>query len=285
MLFFYLEKIGFSLERIRKLDLSNAPLTVHPLSVFVAASNNYEVLFNIPIPHIRSWGGRRLTAQLNPFIEVINDYEQQGVKEAAYNHSALKKCSDSLKINNAADTLGLRSRSESYFSQLPPHLAAFPWDITDLVEKNKKRVDTLKRELSRYMLVIKQEDNISDNEIRGNAEIARVREIHKSIQKHGYNKNLPDFHHIEGQLLISERNEWVVLIRQGEHRVASLQALGYTEIPILIRKGNIIRRSDSNFWYQVMQKRMTNDEAMDIFDRIFCGDNNAPLVNIVGFFI
>lgn len=273
-------KAGYRIEKIISERQDKSSLEEHPLALLINKPYNTEILFNIPIDNIRSWGGRKVSSVYNPFLSVIEEYKKRG--KVDYANSSLCRLNGLRICNTASEALGV---SSSYFDQLPPELAVFPWEVIDPKNRENNQINTLKKELGQYLQNSTETERLVERDVRGNAEIQRIITIFNSISKNGYDVNRKDFHHIEGELLIAANNDWTVLVRQGEHRVAALKELGYTDIPIIIRKQNIIRRSEARFWFQVLNDNISQDSAIQIFDNVMKGDQAAPLVNIIGYFI
>ena len=275
-----LNKFDLRLIKLSKKDISFSNELENPLSFLINESESSEFIFNTPISSVRSWGGRKLDVNLNPFINIM--LELNNSKTPIYKDSALYKLSDIRKCKNASDTLGVNS---NYFSKLAPHLAVFPWDKVNPKLKIYNQTNTLKKELIKYLQPSTSLELLLKPEIRGEAEIKRIQFIYNSILKNGFSNNQHNFEPLEGQLLVTKENKWVVLIRHGEHRIAALKTLGYKSAPILIRKYNIIRESEVNYWWQVLEKRIDSKSAIKLFNNIIRGDQSAPLINIVGYFI
>lgn len=267
--------LNYSTKRIRLQQGRDSPL-----SFLIDEPESNELVFDIPLSVVRSWGGRSLDASLNPFIDIMQELKNSN--KIDFSGSALAKLSGIRKCNNASDTLGVDS---DYFAKLSPHLAVYPWDKIEPVSKIEGQKKTLRNELSQYLNSNTTSERLLRPETRGKAEIRRIRFLYESIRKNGFSETHHNFEPLEGQLLVRSDNDWIVLIRQGEHRIAALKALEYESAPILIRKSNIIRETDVNYWWQVVQNRISSKEALSVFNSIFKGDQNAPLINIVGYFI
>ena len=277
---FFLNRLGYRLTKVVKKQISISNSSLNPLTFLVNESDSCEFIFKIPISTVRSWGGRKLDPNLNPFLDIM--LELKNSKFLTYKESTLYKLPGFRKCKTASDTLGVDS---NYFSKLAPEFAVFPWDKVNPKSKIYNQKNTLKKELTKYLQPLTSLDLLLKPEIRGKAEIKRIQFIYNSILKNGYNDNQSNFEPIEGQLLVAKDNKWVVLIRQGEHRIAALQTLGYKSAPILIRKNNVIRVSEVNYWWQVLEKRIDSKSAIMLFNNIIRGDQSAPLINIVGYFI
>lgn len=273
-------KAGYRIEKIIKEKLDKSSSEEHPLTFLINKPYNTEVLFNIPIDNIRSWGGRKVNEVYNPFVSVIKQYKKFG--KINYEDSLLCKLNGFRICNTASEVLGV---SSPYFDKLSPELAVFPWEVIDPRNRGSNQIETLKNELGQYLQHSTERERLIERDIRGNAEIQRIITIFNSLNNDGYDVNRKGFQHIEGELLVAANNDWKVLIRHGEHRIAALKELGYTDIPIVIRKQNIIRRSEAKFWFQVLNNNISLDSAIQVFDNVMEGEYSAPLVNIVGYFI
>jgi hypothetical protein len=58
----------------------------------------------------------------------------------------------------------------------------------------------------------------------------------------------------------------------GNHRVAALAALGYEEAVLQVRTKYVVRRSEAKWWPMVRLDWFSEQEAIAVFDRIFCGE-------------
>lgn len=276
-----LSRFGFTLYRNEIIDKSEDSLTEHPLLLLSGSAPNLRYLLKVPVGRIRAWGGRRICRYLHPFMDVIHDYCNHGVEN--YSGSALERFAIEYSPRTAAESLGLPSELAPGFASLPPQMAIFPWEVEDCRENQRRYLETLKRELSPYTKEGVQRLAL-DGSARGQAEMNRVIGIYNSIAERGFTTAIPKFHPLIGQVLIGDKQEWVVLIRQGEHRVAALAASGRTEIPVILRYADIVRNAECEFWPQVKNRRVTCDGAADIFCRIVSGEINAPLINAAGWF-
>lgn len=65
-----------------------------------------------------------------------------------------------------------------------------------------------------------------------------------------------------------------MLLNGGQHRAASLSALGHETIPVRLTSpssASIIRRDDVDFWPYVRTGLFSRETALEVFDRIFSG--------------
>ena len=72
-------------------------------------------------------------------------------------------------------------------------------------------------------------------------------------------------------------DEWAVWIDNGNHRVSAMASLQYEEVPIILRPRKTIRRSEADKWPAVREGVMTEEEAREVFDRIFEGRQPAAV--------
>ena len=266
---------GWKLSKINKQIISISDNSENPLYNLLDATEGCELTFQITPDKIRCFGGRRL--ELDPFLDVLKEIELHGTYNSTQFIDIMSR--SIRKCTNASDVLGVDS---NYFENLPVEMAVFPWDNIDPLSRIETRRVTLRNELKGFLANSNAAFD-QNQEQRMLAEYLRLEECYHSICKYGYISK-PNFVPIEGQLLLDSNNDWVVLIRHGEHRVAVLYHLGFLEIPILIRKNNIIRRGEVEFWKQVKDNSIGVPSALNVFDNVMKGDINSPLVNVYGYF-
>ncbi|MFC3680613.1 hypothetical protein [Bacterioplanoides pacificum] len=162
-----------------------------------------------------------------------------------------------------------------------------PWS-TSTPEAKLKRIcanTNAKRLLSKeaYQLGLREKDNYGwqffgpVSEGLGNLEFKRLISVYNSIQKNGY---FPErYGYIHGQFLISD-NDWVWVNIGGKHRFSSLAALNYERIPVALKSRSsalFIRRSESAYWPNVKNGLFSEQESLNIFDRIIDGKSYRSL--------
>ena len=267
--------LGWKLSKVDKQIISISDDLTNPLYNLLNATDSSEFIFQIVPDKIRCFGGRRL--EINPFLDVLKEIELHDTfNSTQFTEIMSRSIRDCI---NASEVLGVDS---DYFGNLPVETAVFPWDNVNPLTRIENRRVTLRNELKG---LLPSDTALDQNpEQRKFAEYLRLKEIFYSIKKYGYKSETANFVPIEGQLLVNSDNNWVVLIRHGEHRVAVLYHLGFLEIPILIRKNNVIRSGDVEFWRQVKDNSIGAHSSLNVFDNIMKGDINSPLVNVYGYF-
>lgn len=209
--------------------------------------NPWGKLYFVDINSVRSWGGRRITN--NPFYQVLS--------ECADRESSLRLYRETIRTLNLAEQLN--NKVEKY---------GYPWELYQRSDRSKIR--TLRKELAI------QNPEVAD---LPSLEIDRLLGIHYSIRKKGFDFFLNRLSPIVGDFLLNN-NAGVVLIRHGEHRVASLAALGLRCIPILLSTCRRYTPQDC----ATPQSPFSDIEIREVFKRIIRGEDLAPLYNIRGFF-
>ncbi len=112
-------------------------------------------------------------------------------------------------------------------------------------------------------------------------EAKRLSKTLKSINKHGYVPELFDGYPA-GTLLINDINSTVTqrfLISGGQHRVAALSYLGYTELLVtfLPQAPRVIRISEIETWPGVASGVFSKELAFNIFNSYFRDENTKLL--------
>jgi hypothetical protein len=112
-------------------------------------------------------------------------------------------------------------------------------------------------------------------------EAKRLRKILESINRNGYVPELFNGYP-RGSLLINDINSTVtqrLLIAGGQHRVATLKYLGYSEIFITFDFGSprAIRLSEIEIWPGVASGIFSKELAFNIFNSYFRDENTSLL--------
>ena len=100
-------------------------------------------------------------------------------------------------------------------------------------------------------------------------EKSRLDAVLNSIGKTGFRPSLGGFP--RGYFLVDADGEWVVVVREGFHRVAAMVHLGFSRIPIQFqpRYPRVVLRADCSHWPVVAQGQLTREEALKVFDLYF----------------
>lgn len=95
-------------------------------------------------------------------------------------------------------------------------------------------------------------------------EAARLERIRAALARDGY---LPRHGFPTGYFLVGEDGDWAMHVHKGQHRVAAMADLGYTEMPVQMSptRKRVIRLSESARWPGVRDGRMSEAEAREIF--------------------
>jgi hypothetical protein len=102
----------------------------------------------------------------------------------------------------------------------------------------------------------------------------RIVAIHASIRDHGFRPGRRGRPHIDGRLLLRDGDHRVLVV-SGKHRVAACSALDYPSLPVQFRPQKeplIVRRQDARSWPNVVNGLYDVDQALELFDRMFDGE-------------
>lgn len=117
------------------------------------------------------------------------------------------------------------------------------------------------------------------SEAKGKLEFSRLINTYKSIKSKGY---VVDYFHnqISGYFIKSD-NDYRFIIQNGNHRTASLAALGYDSIPVIFRHNypRVIDINDVKLWPQVKNRNVTKCEAEAIFLTLFKGQDFSDILS------
>jgi len=102
-----------------------------------------------------------------------------------------------------------------------------------------------------------------------NSEIDRVYGLLRSIEEKDYSPNFSD-DPIRGYLLVKD-DDYRLVVKGGQHRVAVLSALGFDEVDVTWQPNwpRMIIRDHSKWWPHVRDGSIDEHRALDEFDRFF----------------
>ena len=272
-----IEPTGYRISKVdlnkRKQILNLRHITTDPINaVYRAGSSqtsaqNSWVVINVSTDLLRCspMGFGNNSKYADPFTETVKNYLNRSC--VSFEGSVLETYFRVWQPKNAAELLGLNfDEANEELLSAPPFGAVWPWDF----DHPERRA---------------QQNNAGDggwqhcgpvSQDKGRGEFCRYQEVTDSIIKNGYQRN-SDFidGDIAGQVLI-RGSEWRILICDGMHRYAVLQALGWSNIPVCLRRWPmLIRREDVLSWPNVANLVFDVNSATKIFDRLF--DANQPL--------
>lgn len=104
----------------------------------------------------------------------------------------------------------------------------------------------------------------------GEKEFERLIDVYNSIKEKGYQHELSETDPVNGYFL-KKGTDFRFVLLQGNHRVSALQALGYSEINVLIRKGHpaVIDRDDLHRWTEDGGGIYPSHLPYKLFDALF----------------
>lgn len=271
-----LRRLGYKLVPASRSYRNLRELSDDPLGALYA-SGSAPFLIDVPLDRIRALEGLALPCipgSHNPLVETAAGYLEGRHDE--YAGSPLETFYEAWKPENAAEALGLGETHVSpRLATAPPYLAVLPWYPFGLDKLERIRVPILYEENRIHGSELGPEHGtvlagpLSDE--KGDLEYRRLTRLVRSIEERGYVEGEAAADHVGGLLLVRD-SEWRVLLRDGNHRVAALAALGAATAPIVITEnGHCPRRAEASSWPNVRSGLFTEDQALEIFDRMFEG--------------
>ncbi|TVP45512.1 MAG: hypothetical protein EA345_14120 [Halomonas sp.] len=238
----------------------------------LARANGSPVIIDVPLSRCRTFqelGFLATPDSANPFVMTVQWAQKTG--DNSYAGSPLEKYYATVQPTTGADKLGIDNASLRTY---PPLHVDAPWRNPPGEAVYQRRARTVRREAQVYGKSLALSDGwrtygpMTDS--MGQLEFQRLMSVTRSIIEVGYD-TLDPFNHINAWLLVADDGNWSVWIMDGLHRTCVLGALNFLEIPILIQGVNIINRADADDWPAVQQGALTAEEARQVFDRIFAG--------------
>jgi hypothetical protein len=250
--------------------------TINPIEILNSTNYSYtNYHFIVPIFNIRSFGGFSLDNPSHPLVKTLYEYK---INNNLIYFDSYLNIYNQLNPIDANQALNLSISEENQYKNLDPRTASYPWEEFNPIAKMKTWHNTLKNE-HKLIEGIDYIDEKSGYELRLQKEFNRLKNVFLSINRNGYIERYNDI--ISAELLINHNNDWIFLIRNGEHRVAALKSNGYNFIKLNLHISNIIRLSEVDFWPHVKSNIISKNSAIKIFNGIFNGDSPTK-VNVVG---
>lgn len=190
-----------------------------------------------------------------------------------FDKSYLKKWFDIVRPQTATEILGLNPGENNYLDNLSAECADFPW-------RNAPNHYIAKKRSSKYFAKAENQFGVllegkfrweQIGPISSQAamlEFDRIKKIINSVQKYGYDSSI-DSDLMTAELLFDKHDDYRVNISSGQHRFPVLVALGYNKYNITIKPNRIHHRNDVMQWPAVLEGKMTKQEALIVFDRVF----------------
>jgi hypothetical protein len=254
----------------------------HPLDLIYSNFKGSAAL--IPMTRCRSHM-LGYTADGNPFVDTLLQLSQT---QPSYDTSLLKRYYQEYQPLSMQSVLG---SDNDALAKYHPMATILPWGTSTPVTKLPRVcVDINAPQLlssEAFKLGLAKKDNygwqffgpVSDG--LGVQEYERLISVYNSIKKDGYRPNQHGY--IHGQFLVTEQ-DWAWVNIGGKHRFASLATLGFENIPVALNSRSsalFIHRSDVEFWPNVKNGLFSQQDALNIFDKILKGTTYTALTSSV----
>lgn len=254
----------------------------HHLSDFQAIKDLiYTPLKNGVVINVDVLKGRSLPCfgygdnSIHPYVIAA----KYGDKKLEKIESILKSYYRLVNPSNAMDVFGLKN-TKSEALNFPYWAVVMPWDFETQIQWQTRVEKSVLFENKVMGKALTIEHGWAwmgpTSDEKANIEARRLHSVLTSIVNKGYQRSDAADGDIQAVVLINEDDEWVWQSVTGQHRAASIRALGFEQIPIRVER--IIRRSEVSYWPNVRRGLYTVDEALRIFDCIF--DDNFDHLTI-----
>ncbi len=244
-------------------------------------ANGHTALVELPVAKCRTLHALAFPAGLdsdNPYILTARWLRATPRGQARPELSPLAAYFEAVQPTSAAELFGVASEP---LSRLEPIGAEFPWQGASGPTATLRRFNTAKTEsrANGFDLDGRHGWTCFGPVAQGKRtlELARTVALVDSIEERGYCGDPPSPTNgsgvppIGGLVLVNEQGDWRYLIDGGQHRVAVLAALGYTEFPGVVRPGAVYHRSRAERWPGVVAGDLDAETARHLFDRVFAG--------------
>lgn len=208
-------------------------------------------------------------ASKHPFVLTANEY-LNGVAKG-FSSSSLAQYYEVFQPTNSAETLGLEKSEAPAILKQYKGVFKFPWESVPSVKdvKERRELPAIESRENNCLLDWTHGDSMYGpvSSEKGNLEFYRISALVDSLRKNKYEP----YQHIPGWLLVKDDN-YKVLLRTGQHRAAVFASLDENKIPVAIYPNRIVCRSEVRNWPWVKKKLLSEEKALEIFDRVFEGE-------------
>ncbi|WP_416137157.1 hypothetical protein ACM26W_11640 [Halomonas sp. HK25] len=273
-----LVKMGFEIRRSMNpvvFDLSRNEVK-HPVEAIYKANGN-PCYVKVPLSRIVSFEYAAFPLSIeagHPFLVTLKEYESNPKLTAE--NSLLGKYYQLFQPANASDVMGLASPSCRDLKVLPAWASPPLWSL----KTPEEYLD--------YIKILFQKEDVSQGVSIGKfmggstfgpveprklrLEYARLIGVYESIKKSGYRFDASEC--VTGTVWVDD-GRWVVSVSSGQHRIASLAALGYEHVIVELQShkalGGVMCKSCCEYFPTVINGIHNVKEAQKIFDRIIRG--------------
>lgn len=269
-----LEKLDLKVDKVTKIHLDELGSPIDAIYYNGKFGQRQLFSFDVPIEKcINIYGYKFSESESHQFVKTIKEFETN--RNLSYKNSVLYNFYKNFQPRNLKEVYFLHSQykknlsknSNSPLLEKEPKILMQPW-FSDIIEpfSNGKEI---KEEGLSYLQGSQSFGPVTTT--KGELEFSRIINTYNSIKTKGYHV---DFFHnqISGYFLKNE-NDYRFVIQNGNHRVASLSALGYKKIPVIFRFNypRYIDIRDINLWPQVKNGNISLEDAKIIFNIMFTG--------------
>jgi hypothetical protein len=214
----------------------------------------------------------------HPGVETLLAYGHRDCH--VYADSPLRSYFEVWQPANAAEALGLAPNLAHHtLRHAPAFGAVMPWDPqgpTDAWIANKIR--SIGDDNRGHGAALGHKDGIKSfgpvSYKKGDLEFKRFTGVYDSIRRDGYRPTTDSADGYITGFVLAHVGHSRIVITVGQHRIAALTALGWERTPVRLRPG-IVHREDVASWPNVRSGLFTHEQALEVFDRIFNGEQPA----------
>ena len=262
-----LRKFGYELRNIKPHDLTGTGKNA--LNVHLFDQLPEPVVVNVPMKRLRQRYWFSLTEEMNPFVATLARYRDQ--EYISYAGSSLEDYFRLFSPNDIIEAIGLKPSEAPDFAGVDALGYCLPWKNGSPESKIKLRERVIREEALKFGVKISGEDGWPDfgpvSQRLGQLEMDMLISVYESIKVEGYRRHSGRDGDLRGQIFIDSELNWCVNVWWGNHRLASVAALGYEAIPVRFETMPI-RDSEVSRWPQVMNRNIEREAALRIFRRV-----------------
>ncbi len=188
-----------------------------------------------------------------------------------FENSALDLYYRLVRPGSVAEALDIRAKPAQWRMRwLSPLFADVPWRRPPGIHVWRRKWKSLRKDVGQYGVrvgaAVSNYFGPSADDV-ARLEWQRICELVDSISSRGYQPKGP-----VGGVLLCHGGEKAVMVKGGQHRVAVLAALGYSQVTVAIsREKDLVKRSEARDWPAVRHKAMSREQALQVFDRVLEG--------------
>lgn len=263
--------LGYEVHRSPEVCLQQFDTIRHPAEAVYARHEHETVGFKASLNSFCNYTGLSYGKKgWHPFVSTLDAYMRN---HHSYEGSPLERYYATWQPTNAKEAFITFDHAPDIFIEKPAVAFVSPWHTISINERLKDIEANIRSENRKAGLPeVGAKGGFSLHgpviPAKGQVEFERLIYTFESIQKNGFIiESLQDL--IVGFALLNDSGDFRIVVIHGNHRLASLTALGKTHVLIRLVAPFVARRDEVQWWPQVQSGLWTQKDAKRYFDSLF----------------